>query len=372
MARVTESAFLEKAPAVDAERGIIRGVKLCGFESRNGRSYPQPVLSAATRLYEGAKVYVDHPQRTKLSEDRSFRDWAGNVRGVRMESNGLYGDLHLRTKSNDYEALIEAAEKNWADFGLSHVAECNVVKKNGKAVVESISEVYSVDVVTDPATNLCLTESRERPMKKTIKQLLESAETQGVSVRQVLVEMMEASPEMASVEMETPEGASPDDAIKAGFKAMITAIVDDDSLDSSAMLAKIKEILKAKDKVEGSDAPSSDPPASDPPADAPTAESKLAAKLAKLEAKTLLLESGREATDVRIKALAAAADADRKALLESWPAKDAAPAPKSSGRPASSPPANGSENKTFESKWDSRVKAARERLAESKKPAAKR
>lgn len=59
-------------------------------------------------------------------------------------------------------------------------------------------------------------------------------------------------------------------------------------------------------------------------------------KLAEAEAKSQLLESGREATEARVKALANAAEADRPALLESWPASEQQAAPE---RPSWSPPA---------------------------------
>ena len=51
---------------------------------------------------------------------------------------------------------------------------------------------------------------------------------------------------------------------------------------------------------------------------------------AELKAKSLLLESGREATPARVKALAAASDEDRVELLESWPVAEGE-------RPARSP-----------------------------------
>lgn len=67
-------------------------------------------------------------------------------------------------------------------------------------------------------------------------------------------------------------------------------------------------------------------------ADLKESSAKLAAENAELKAKALLLESGREATPVRVKALAEAAEADRQPLLESWPITE------SSDRPHRSPP----------------------------------
>ncbi|MGD0652819.1 MAG: hypothetical protein ABSA16_00610, partial [Thermoguttaceae bacterium] len=47
---------------VDREEGVIRGVKILGLESRNRRSYLPEALAQAARLYEDAKVNVNHPK----------------------------------------------------------------------------------------------------------------------------------------------------------------------------------------------------------------------------------------------------------------------------------------------------------------------
>src|SRR5581483_9249417 len=47
---------------VDREAGVVRGVKILGLESRNGRTYLPAALAGSIRLYEGAKVNVNHPK----------------------------------------------------------------------------------------------------------------------------------------------------------------------------------------------------------------------------------------------------------------------------------------------------------------------
>jgi hypothetical protein len=47
---------------VDREAGVIRGVKVLGLESRNGRTYLPEALAQAAQLYEDAKVNVNHPK----------------------------------------------------------------------------------------------------------------------------------------------------------------------------------------------------------------------------------------------------------------------------------------------------------------------
>lgn len=379
--RITEAEFPARQYSVDSDRGIVSGVKLIGFESRNGRQYPAAVLEAGRSRYEGVKAFVDHPSRTSVNDERTFRDWAGNVRNVRMESDGLYGDLHLRRKASDYEALIEAAESFWKDFGMSHVADCEIRRENGKDVVEAINTVFSVDIVTDPATTRGLYESKGRTMKTTVGKLIESVMSKiKPESRKIVVEMMESDPALGDVEMDSPaEGAPPEDAIGAAFAAAIMAVVNDTTLDLAGKKAKINEILKAQEKVTNADAsPTGDSGgesagesagSTDGGGGAAADEEKtkenrdLRDRIAIMEAKTMLLESDREATPIRIKALAAAAPDDRKTLLESWSPKE--PERRGSSRPATSKPADGA-NETFAEQWKERVAKAK-KVLESKR-----
>lgn len=61
--KITVVEGLSSSVRVDRDSGVIRGVKLIGFESKNGRTYPPSVLKGAVHLYEGAKVNIDHPER---------------------------------------------------------------------------------------------------------------------------------------------------------------------------------------------------------------------------------------------------------------------------------------------------------------------
>ena len=48
---------------VDRNAGVLRGVKLIGLESKNGRRYRDSALATAVGLYESAKVNVNHSKR---------------------------------------------------------------------------------------------------------------------------------------------------------------------------------------------------------------------------------------------------------------------------------------------------------------------
>jgi hypothetical protein len=143
---------------VDAAAGTIRGVKLLGLESRNGRRYLPAALQSAAALYEGAKVNVNHPKGSPLAA-RDYQDRLGSIRNVRASSEGLFGDLHFNPKHALAEQLAWDAVHAPENVGFSHNVEARTSRLGGQTVVEAILKVQSVDLVADPATTHSLFES---------------------------------------------------------------------------------------------------------------------------------------------------------------------------------------------------------------------
>ncbi len=137
---------------VDAQAGVIRGVKLLGLESRNGRTYLPDTLAQAARLYEDAKVNVNHPKGNPAGP-RDYQDRIGTIRGVAMRAGeGLFGDFHFNPKHALAEQLIWDAEHAPENVGFSHNVEARTSRRGDRVVVEAILRVQSVDLVADPAT----------------------------------------------------------------------------------------------------------------------------------------------------------------------------------------------------------------------------
>ncbi len=144
---------------IDRERGVIHDVKIIGARSRNGGNYPAETLASAMPLYEGARVNIDHPERSRPDAERSFGDWFGVLREVRQAGDGLYGDLSYLKSHPLATQVCEAAERFPESFGLSHNAQVTEVEHEGQAVYETIHQVRSVDIVCKPATTRGIFES---------------------------------------------------------------------------------------------------------------------------------------------------------------------------------------------------------------------
>lgn len=177
----------EVSSRVDAQEGIIRGVKVLGLESANtGRtlgldaavfgdaldlpySYSREALAKAAPLYEGLGVYVDHPEfsytadgaRLWKQRDRKTAERFGRLANVRVTESGLYADLEYLRSHPLAPLVVEAALRMPEMLGLSHHASGRPALVGGRIVIEEIVDVRSVDIIGErPGTTQGLFESR--------------------------------------------------------------------------------------------------------------------------------------------------------------------------------------------------------------------
>jgi hypothetical protein len=104
-------------------------------------------VKAAAEQYEGGlKVKLDH--------NSGAGDIIGYVDGLRIEGKKLLGDLNLLKNSPHRGYVLEIAEKIPDTFGLS-IAFSGPVEMSGdkKTMLQRCSEIYSVDLVSEPAAN---------------------------------------------------------------------------------------------------------------------------------------------------------------------------------------------------------------------------
>jgi len=328
--RLTETTYQDTAPRIDAENGILYGVKLLGSESRNGRRYTKQAMQEAVGLYEGRKIYVNHPKPDEMGEDRQFESWAGESQDPEVRDDGIYGNVRLRKKSGYFEGIIEAAEHFPMAVGFSHVADGESRYEGDTEIVESIKEVFSVDIVTDPATTAGFFESRRKP-KKTVKQSIESL-PDGPQRRR-LVEMMGDYDDFG--DMGAASSSQPTDAL-GEIATMCRTLIQ---MLGEALVAK--NTPPPAPIVPAETPPPGDQPPGDPNEDEEMTEEdkqkinafeSLQRENSELKASKMLLESGRQPTSARMKALANCEnDEEREELLESWPTAE------QSARPAHSP-----------------------------------
>jgi len=152
MAAMTVVAHGENSPPP-----TVPGCKILGFKSRNNRTYTREALIKAAHKYEGVKVNLDHNTGT---DPRKFSERFGRMVNVRMQGDGLYGDLQYNPAHPLAEAFRWWIKNDPTAIGLSHNATAEVQNTaTGGELVTEIKDVDSVDLVADPATTQGLFES---------------------------------------------------------------------------------------------------------------------------------------------------------------------------------------------------------------------
>lgn len=239
------------ASDIHEDEGYIDNVVVCGFKSKNNRTYPRSTFDRDFKKYEGAKVNFDHKPAT---HQRDFDDMGGWLSHVRQGDDGR-PRARLNVYKTDRRAakVFEAARRNPNSFGLSHMALCETSRgRDGSEVVESIDSVQSVDIVHTPATNAGLMESaRSTPaVKTTLKEYVQALAPKLALKSLLKLKRLSEMDDLGAMPVEAPaddDAGDPEDAMWAGFKAAFDAAIDQygEDKDAAALFATIKKYVKA-------------------------------------------------------------------------------------------------------------------------------
>lgn len=156
---------------------VVQGVAVLGPRSDNGppggRHYTQQARGDVAELSEGAQVFLDHPENKSRGRVRSVNDLIGVLRNVRESGDRVRGDFVLVDHVDKLKRLAEQAPKA---AGLSIRARGDVRRDGDREIVESVSKIKSVDLVSRPAATEGLAESliesiqQEETMKRDVRE----------------------------------------------------------------------------------------------------------------------------------------------------------------------------------------------------------
>jgi hypothetical protein len=144
--------FAASTGAIDAEAGVIRGVSLITKGPALGHGVMiddktlEQVKTAAEQYAGGLKVKLDH--------SGGAGDSVGDLDALRIDGEKLLGDLHLLQNSPHRAYILEIAQRIPDTFGLSIAFSGPSEKSSDKlTTLQRCSEIYSVDLVSEPAAN---------------------------------------------------------------------------------------------------------------------------------------------------------------------------------------------------------------------------
>jgi hypothetical protein len=144
--------FAASTGAIDSEAGVIRGVSLITKGPALGHGVMiddktlEQVKTAAEQYAGGLKVKLDH--------SGGAGDIVGYIDALRIDGEKLLGDLHLLQNSPHRAYILEIAQRIPDTFGLSIAFSGPSEKSSDKlTTLQRCSEIYSVDLVSEPAAN---------------------------------------------------------------------------------------------------------------------------------------------------------------------------------------------------------------------------
>ena len=145
----TEADFSQK------EKHRVLNVSLLGEVSKNGYSYARTAMREAVVLYEGVQAFINHPSTEEVKTNRrDVRNLAGKFENARFDEQNVRVKADFVGLPNENGKLfVDIAEHMPKIAGTSQNASGRFTLIDGKKVVESITKVYSVDLVANPATN---------------------------------------------------------------------------------------------------------------------------------------------------------------------------------------------------------------------------
>jgi hypothetical protein len=214
------------------ESHIIKNVCMLSPDSRNNRTYTDEAMNALVESYEGARAYQDHPDDP--TAPRSTKDRIGRWHNIRLEGGKIRGDLHYDPNHPYAKSLIWAAQNCPEHCGVSHNVEAEGYEgDDGHFTVTRPTEVRSVDIVDDPATNKSLLESNKPRRRR-------SGVHPGHLKRRRKVSEGAMDPEMDdSMDGMGDEGESPEQMLGK----YVTACFHDKSMTKEQKMEKLKTVF---------------------------------------------------------------------------------------------------------------------------------
>jgi hypothetical protein len=204
--RRIEERFAFSGGTIDrtGEYPVVRGVLLCGPESKNRRRYKAEAFAGdRVKKYEGRPINIGHidPRKSRL-----YSEQIGWIEKAYHRADGMpLGDIAVKPKHPLAETFLWDAEHRPSSAGMSHVAQCSTeAAKDGWDDVRELQEVESVDLVLDPASVKNFYENQGPQVSRKLNEWVESfCRNPKATVKQILT-LKSLSEEMG--DYSAPEG----------------------------------------------------------------------------------------------------------------------------------------------------------------------
>ncbi len=156
----TRERILNYMPLTEAKfdkgRATVVVIK-AGFNATEDRYYPVETLKRDYKVFEGMKMYADHPteEEDKARPERSIKDWVATLTEVTCDENGVVTGIADVIEPWMMQKLAALREKQMlSEMGISinaigHATKATIEGKE-TLVIEELTACRSVDFVTEP------------------------------------------------------------------------------------------------------------------------------------------------------------------------------------------------------------------------------
>lgn len=156
--QITISQFSNSVGSIDAQNGFIAGVSVISMGEASGHDMIvdettlSQVQKAASTYKKGLKVKADHYS--------GIQDIVGYLRNFRIDGQKLLADLQLLRTHPKRDYFLELAQEIDDNFGIS-ISFMGKHESKDNVTYARCEKIYSADLVTEPAANHGLFETKQ-------------------------------------------------------------------------------------------------------------------------------------------------------------------------------------------------------------------
>ena len=252
-----------------------------GFNATEDRYYPAEMLKRDYKVFEGHKMYADHPTEAEdeARPERSIKDWVATLSEVMVDENGVVTGVAEIVEPWLMTKLASLRDKGMlSEMGISinAVGSASKGKIEGKdtLIIEKLVAARSVDFVTEPGAGGIVTmyeSDRQKDIDlvdlSTLREkrpdLVKSLESEvRLEIHKEVKKTMEAEDRIKELEeenstlttkvseLETKEAEATKEKAKADASAIVKEAVEKAELPEAAK-AKLLERFKDVESAEG-------------------------------------------------------------------------------------------------------------------------
>lgn len=159
---------------------LVQDVVIHGRQSANGRVYSDRAMQSIAERADGARAFADHPEGVR-GEVRPVGSLIGRFRRPRVVGDRIRAHLQV-VDAPPWRDLLPALREDSMGVGFSIRASGHVKRiEDGPDVVEDVTELRAIELVSEPATTISLTESvRQRDRRERVRAVLAESGLDGL------------------------------------------------------------------------------------------------------------------------------------------------------------------------------------------------